>query len=66
MREGVKGFYKSFGLLLLRDTPSYALYFCIFEFFKQNAKKPDIFNDIMIELVGGGLAGQSQLECDST
>jgi hypothetical protein len=41
----------------MRDTPSYALYFVTFEAFRQNTKKLNIFSDLLIDFIGGGLAG---------
>ena len=53
----MKGFLKGFNLMILRDTPSYSLYFLTFELFRQNASKLGMDNELSIELLGGGIAG---------
>lgn len=55
--DGYLGFFKGFNVLLLRDVPSYGIYFGVYEFFSRKAKKVGNNSEIFIEIVGGGLAG---------
>ena len=41
----------------MRDAPSYGIYFLIFESFKQKSQDLGLNNQIVVELIGGGLAG---------
>ena len=55
--DGLMGFTKGMSLLILRDAPSYALYFVTFELIRREFKKHYINSNIAIELIGGGIAG---------
>jgi solute carrier family 25 carnitine/acylcarnitine transporter 20/29 len=45
------------GVLIARDAPSYALYFVSFEYIRRKLKLHYIDSDIVVELLGGGIAG---------
>lgn len=56
-RDGYNGFFKGLNASILRDAPSYGIYFVIFESFKRKMLEKGVDNQILIELIGGGLAG---------
>ena len=43
--------------LIIRDAPSYALYFVSFEYIRRKLKENYIESDVLVELLGGGIAG---------
>jgi solute carrier family 25 carnitine/acylcarnitine transporter 20/29 len=51
------GLSKGMTVLIARDAPSYALYFVSFEYIRRKLKLHYIESDIVVELLGGGIAG---------
>ncbi len=39
-KEGIKGFTRGYSGMLLRDSPGFGMYFCLYEFFKRTLQIP--------------------------
>ena len=56
-KVGITGLSKGMTVLIARDAPSYALYFVSFEYVRRKLKLHYIESDVVVELLGGGIAG---------
>ena len=57
-RNGWKGFYKGLGITIIRETPSYGVYFASYELLTNSIGS----DSSMALLIAGGLAGVSYIK----
>lgn len=55
-KKGVRGFYSGLGALTLRDSVSFGIYFCVFDFFRSKGLQFG-GNSFFVDLLSGGVAG---------
>lgn len=58
LTRGYLGFFKGLDALILRDSCSFGIYFCTFEFFRKRGRELQI-NNFIVDLVCGGIAGST-------
>ena len=61
--EGIRGLYKGFVVSVLRDVPSYAVYFGAYEYFKFLISGNHSENSFGVKILAGGLAGVASWGC---
>lgn len=55
--QGILGFYQGLGVTMIRDIPSYGLYFASYDSMKHHLTKKIGLNHFYSSVIGGGLAG---------
>lgn len=56
--DGYRGFFKGVNTSLCRDASSYGLYFLAFEYLRRKGFEHGVENQMFVDLICGGTAGQ--------